>query len=370
MMDKKQQEKASDIGANPFLSGINPNVSDSSFEFDIALGSGDSGDVLEAISRLSESAMQTINEEALPCLPSNYRLYFEKFLQKEPVSVREKIRSIMNMQSDLENRALVFEKSVGESLRIIKQVLNCMSVVYQNFLIAQNVVKQYSKDMEQADNKLTLRNVMDFFIRDIDKVTKITSKQLDQIRDLYARSDKNMKQISQNSVYDLTLDVYNKSYFATVLEKEQKLCMEFNHSSILVYVTLSQEITKNLGQESPVFMMLLKTMAKFLQKHVQGSDFVAYMGEGIFGILLKYSDMIQAQELCVSLYQAAQITDVFVGDVNLQLDITSSIAKIMPDRSIDETKSACLSTLKIALEEKQHCKIYQQDDINGDSVHT
>ena len=85
MMDKKQQEKASDIGANPFLSGINPNVSDSSFEFDIALGSGDSGDVLEAISRLSESAMQTINEEALPCLPSNYRLYFEKFLQKEPV---------------------------------------------------------------------------------------------------------------------------------------------------------------------------------------------------------------------------------------------------------------------------------------------
>ncbi|OBV29654.1 hypothetical protein BKN38_07155 [Helicobacter sp. CLO-3] len=363
---KKDDEKASDIGTNPFLSGINPDVP---HDNDIAPGSGDSGDFIEVVNRLSQSAIETLQSESLPCLPSNYRLYFEKFLQKEPANVREKIRTIMRMQSDLENRALVFEKSVGESLRIIKQVLNCMSVVYQNFIIAQNVVKQYSKDMEQADNKLTLRNVMDFFIRDMNKVTKITSKQLDQIRDLYAKTDKNLKQISQNSVYDLSLDVYNRSYFTAVLQKEQQLCMEFNHSSILIYTTLSQAVTREVGQDSPVFAILLKTMAKFLQKHVQTSDFIAYMGDGIFGILLKYSDMLEAQELCVSLYQAAQITDVFVGDMNLQLDITTSIAKIMHERSIEESMSACLSTLKIALEEKQHCKIYQQDSIDGDSQH-
>ena len=332
-MDNKQ-EKASDIGSNPFLSGINPDV-----HADIAPGSGDNEDVIGVVGRLSETAIHMLQSESLPCLPSNYRLYFEKLLQKESASVREKIRAIMRMQSDLENRALIFEKSVGESLRIIKQVLSCMSVVYQNFLIAENVIKQYTKEAEQADNKLTLRNVMDFFIRDMTKVTNITSKQLDQIRDLYAKTDKNLKQISQNSVYDLNLDVYNKSYFIAVLQKEQKLCMEFNHSSVLIYVTLSQSLSHEIGQESSVF-----------------------------GILLKYSDIVEAQELCVLLYQAAQTTDVFVADMNLQLDITSSIAKIMPERSIEETLSACLSTLKIALEERQHCKIYQQDDINGDSA--
>ncbi|MDL0080114.1 MULTISPECIES: diguanylate cyclase [Helicobacter] len=360
---EKNQEKASDIGSNPFLSGINPDV-----HSDIAPGSGESGDFIEVVNRLSETTIHTLQAESLPCLPSNYRLYFEKFLQKEPPAIREKIRTIMRMQSDLENRALVFEKSVGESLRIIKQVLGCMSVVYQNFLIAENVVKQYSKDVEQADNKLTMRNVMDFFIRDMTKVTKITSKQLDQIRELYAKTDKNLKQISQNSVYDLNLDVYNKSYFTDVLLKEQKLCLEFNHSSVLIYITLSQDLSHQVGQDSPVFTILLKTMAKFLQKHIQTSDFIAYMGDGVFGILLKYSDLIEAQELCVFLYQSAQTTDVFVGDMNLQLDVTSSIAKIMPERSIEETQSACLSTLKIALDEKRHCKIYQQDDINGDSA--
>ncbi|MBR2493968.1 hypothetical protein [Helicobacter sp.] len=361
----KNQEKASDIGTNPFLSGINPDV-----RADIAPGSGDSGDFLEVVSRLSETTIQTLQAESLPCLPSNYRLYFEKFLQQESPAVREKVRTIMRMQSDLENRALVFEKSVGESLRIIKQVLSCMSVVYQNFLIAENVVKQYSKDVEQADNKLTMRNVMDFFIRDMTKVTKVTSKQLDQIRDLYAKTDKNLKQISQNSVYDLNLDVYNKSYFTDVLQKEQKLCLEFNHSSVLIYITLSQDLSRQIGQDSPVFTILLKTMAKFLQKHIQTSSFIAYMGDGVFGILLKYSDLLEAQELCVFLYQSAQTTDVFVGDMNLQLDVASSIAKIMPERSVEETQSACLSTLKIALDEKRHCKIYQQDDINGDSANS
>lgn len=363
-MDNKQ-EKASDIGSNPFLSGINPDA-----HADIAPGSGDSEDVIGVVGRLSETAIHMLQSESLPCLPSNYRLYFEKLLQKESASVREKIRAIMRMQSDLENRALIFEKSVGESLRIIKQVLNCMSVVYQNFLIAENVIKQYTKEAEQADNKLTLRNVMDFFIRDMTKVTNITSKQLDQIRDLYVKTDKNLKQISQNSVYDLNLDIYNKSYFIAVLQKEQKLCMEFNHSSVLIYVTLSQSLSHEIGQESSVFGILLKTMAKFLQKHIQTSDFIAYMGDGVFGILLKYSDIVEAQELCVLLYQAAQTTDVFVADMNLQLDITSSIAKIMPERTIEETLSACLSTLKIALDERQHCKIYQQDDINGDSANS
>lgn len=358
------KEDKSSISDNPFLSGVNPTVPRGGEEGDIAPGDGE--DFLSVVSRLSETAIQTIQQESLPCLPSNYRLYFEKFLEKESPTTKQKIRTIMRLQSDLENRALIFEKSVGESLRVIKQVLNCMSVVYQNFLIAQNVVRQYSQDMEQADNKLTLRNVMDFFVRDMNKVTTITSKQLDQIRDLYVKTDKNLKQISQNSVYDLNLDVYNRNFFNAALQKEQQLCQEFNHPSILVYSSLSNELARNVGQDSPVFMILLKTLAKFLQKHVPTSDFIGYIGEGIFGILLKYSDIREAQEICVALYQAAQITDVFVGDLNLQLDISTSIAKIMPERSIEETQSACLSTLKVALEEKQHCKIYQQDDENAD----
>ena len=359
-MIDKLQEKASNIKTNPFLSGIDPEVPDSNTDIEPTRD-----EFFQKIQQISQSVIQAMEQESLPCLPANYELYFGKFLEKEPPSTKEKVRKIMNLQSDIQNRALVFEKSVGESLKIIKQVLNCMSVVYQNFIISQNVVKRYSKDMSQADNKLVFKNVMDFFMRDINKVTNITFKQLGQIQNLYTKINRNLKSISQNSVYDLTLDVYNKNYFTSFLQKEQELCKEFNHSSILIYVSLSRSIASSVGQDSPTFLLLLKTMAKFLQKHIRSSDAVAYMGNGIFGVLLKYSDVLEAQELCISLYQASQTTDIFVADINLQLDIITSITKILPDRSIEETMSACLSTLRIALEEKQRCKIYQQDEVSA-----
>lgn len=353
----KESEKASDIGKNPFLSCITPDIP---YNTNIA---PDDGDILGTIARLSQSTLSALEQASLPCLPSNYQLYFEKFLDKESPLMKDKIRMIMDMQSDIQNRALIFEKAVGENVKIIKQALNCISVIYQNLVISQNIVKRYAKNMEQADNKLVFKNVKDLFIRDTDKITSVTSKQLEQIQNFYAKISSNIKNIGQNSVYDLHFDVYNKKYFTSLLQKERQLCKEFNHSSILIYVSLARSITLNIGQDSPTFILLVKTMARFLQKHIRTSNALAYMDNGIFGILLKYSDVIEAQELCVTLYQVAQSTDIFVADSNIQLDITSSIAKIHNERSIEDTMSACLTTLRIALEEKQHCKVYQQDSV-------
>ena len=353
----KDLEKASDIGTNPFLSGINPDVP----QYNTNIAPDD--DTLGTIARLSQNTLKALERDSLPCLPSDYQLYFEKLLDKEPPLMRDKIRAIMDMQSDIQNRALIFEKAVGENVKIIKQALNCISVIYQNLVISQNTIKRYAKDMEQADNKLVFRNVKDSLLRDTDQITSVASKQLEQIQDFYAKIRSNIKHIGQNSVYDLRFDVYNKKYFTSLLKKERQLCKEFNHSSILIYVSLARSITLNIGQDSPTFALLVKTMARFLQKHIRSSNALAYIGNGIFGILLKYSDVLEAQELCVTLYQIAQSTDIFVADSNIQLDIASSIAKINNERLVEDTMSACLTTLRIALEEKQHCKVYQQDSV-------
>lgn len=354
------------IESNPFLSGVDSKVSVQPESIGGASGIESTGDeVLDAIAQIAQNTINALSQEGLPNLPSNFELYFDKFLEKESPVVQRNIKKIMNIQSDLQERALNFEKSVGESLKTIKQILDCLSVVYQNFIVSQNIVKKYAKDMQQADNKLVFKNVMDFFEKDTNKIAGIVSTQLDQIRQLYNSADKTLKTIAASSVYDLTLDVYNKHYFLNILQKEYLLCKQFNHSSVLIYITLSKQISLKVGVESATYAMLLKTTARFLQKHIRSSDILAYLGDGLFGILLKFSDIVEAQDMCVDLQQIAQGTDIFITDSTLQLELTASLTKIMGERTLSESMSAAKSTLNIALENKEACKIYQQDDING-----
>ncbi|PAF43821.1 diguanylate cyclase [Helicobacter sp. 11S03491-1] len=357
-MEKNKKEESNDFGSNVFFGKLDPEVHE--------VQEQSNGYILEegVASKVSAIAQDTVKElerEDLPAFPANYQLYFERLLEKEETSFKQKIQSVMDLQSITEDRAVSFEKSVKEGFKNIKQILDFIAILYKNLQLMQTITDKHIQGIEKIDNKIALSNAITLFVKDIDKVNSITSSQLSQIKDLYQKTAKVISDINKNTVYDSRFGIYNKRYFMVLLEKENKLMEEFNRSSSILVVSLSREIQNSIEDKSTL-MILLKSVAKLLLKTSRRSDIIGYLGDGIFGIGLKYSDIPSALKATERFISSVKTTNIFLGDRDIALNISTGLAKISPQRSADDSLSAALSALQSALDKQEDYKIFPEDE--------
>lgn len=353
------KDEISDFGSNIFFGKLDPELPDPD--------KGDDGDqlaledqVADKISAMGQNTVKQLEEEGLPAFPANYQLYFERLLEKEDNSFKQKIQNVMDLQSMGEDRAVAFEKSVKEGFKNIKQILDFIAVLYKNLQLVQNLTEKHMSGMEKIDNKIALSNAISVFLKDIDKVNNVTLNQLNQIKELYQKTAKVISDINKNTIYDSRFGIYNKRYFMSLVEKENKLMEEFTHSSSVLTMQLSKEITESV-QDKGTLMILLKSIAKLLLKTSRRSDIIGYLGDGIFGIGLKYSDIPSATKAAERFVHSVKTTNIFLGEKDIALNVSVGIAKIIPERTAEESVDASLSALQTALEEDLELNIYPQD---------
>lgn len=354
----KIKEEIPEFGSNIFFGKLDPeipqsNENNSEYIFE--------DQVAGKANEIAQDTLKKLEEEDLPPLPANYQLYFERLLEKEESSFKEKIQNVMDLQSIDEDRAVSFEKNVKDGFKNIKQILDFIAVLYKNLQLMQTITDKHTKNIEKIDNKIALSNAIAIFVKDIDKINSITSSQLSQIKDLYQKTAKVISDINQNTIYDSRFGIYNKRYFISLIEKETKLMKEFTHSSSVLVMALSKKIQQDIDKKSTQ-MILLKNIAKLLLKTSRRSDIIGYLGDGIFGIGLKYSDLESAIKAADRFINSVRTTNIFLGDINISLNVSVGIAKISPQRNSEESLNSALSALTMALDEKMDYKIFPQDE--------
>lgn len=356
-MEKIRKEEKADFGGNIFFGRLDTEITElKSQDESLAL----ENQVMEKISSLAQDAVSLLQEEKLPPLPANYQLYFERLLEKEEGDLKTKVQDTLDLQSVAEDRAMSFEKNVKEGFKSVKEVLELIAMLYKNLLLIQAITNKYTKEFENINNKVTLMNVVSLFLKDLSKVGTITSTQLTQIKDNYQKAAKAIADINHSTIYDSRFGVYNKRYFISLIEKENKILKQFNHSSCLLLISLSKKIQPFLEDKS-ISVVLSKTVAKLLLKNSRRSDIIGYLGDGVFGVGLKYSDMNSAMRAAERFVVSIKTTSVFLGNHDIVLEVSAGLAKIYPERNVEDSLNGAISALQIALNQQKDFEIFSQD---------
>ncbi len=318
--------------------GKKDGLSPSAGSFDSATSS------LDAIAR---EVLNAMSEDSVPPLPKNYQLYFDRIVDEKSADIKKQIMQYLELESDNDDKRVEIEKRVKDSFMLTKQILQNVGTLYKNLNLMVDIIKKKSSDLSATNNSLTAQNIVSSFQGDLSKLTDILSKQSVTLKELYHQSATIVKEVEQETIFDPVFGVNNKRYLLLELDKEIKAINKFNHTSAIVMAKLSKELGQKIDNEKNN-LLVTRTVAKLLLKTSRRSDIIAHYGDGIFCMLLKHTNMFSAKKASERLQDMVASTNFFLGDREIQLDISIGIAKVDISRTAEESLSCALNSLEKA----------------------
>lgn len=363
MPNSKDDKDELDFTSNPYFGDINSDILDIHEEaIEDVQEEYVQGQIAEKVEKLAEDTVRELANESLPPLPANYQMYFERLLEKEDVILKQKIQAVIDLQTISEDRIIAFERSVKDSFKNIKKILELVAALYKNIQVTQGISDKYSKELAKIDNKLVFNNTVQIFLKDLNQMKVQADEQLLQIKSIYQSTAQMINNVNNNTIYDPKFGVYNKRYFISLIEKERELIGELKHETTILTLSLARSITADL-KDRAMILVLLKSIAKLLLKTSRRSDILAYIGDGIFAMGLKNSDLPSAKKATERLIETAKTTNVFSDGKDIVLKIAIGISRVVPSKSAENILESSLSALSSALEENVDFKVYAQDEV-------
>lgn len=334
------------------------NLDDASVDIDPALNdstNSSSGSSQNNLNSFSKNVLSKLIEKDMPPLPSNYQIYFEQMLGKESMEFQKKIYTLLEAEEGNNERNINFEKNINAAFVNTKEILKCILGIYKNLTIMNEIEKKWFVGLKRGDTH------SDKYIEDISAIQKTIDKQNNELKLLYNKGNTILENINTNKMYDSKFDVYNKRYFIHLVQEELKAVQKFQHTSTILMMTLPTEVSKYLTNDKTA-LIVMKTIAKLLLKTSRRSDMIGYIGNGIFGMLLKHSDIFSSKKASERLVELLNNTNIFIGDNDINLDIKIGIAKISPNRSAETSLNYSISALRSAQKIPMSYFIYKEDD--------
>lgn len=298
----------------------------------------------------SNEVLRLLIEKNIPPLPANYQTFFEQLLNDYDLDFQKKIHDLMEVDLKNDERNINFEKNIHLAFSKIKDLLKCTSSIYKNLAIIneheKKVYVQNTGNKKILDEISTLQNVVD--------------KQIIELKALYQQCNKILDNININTMYDSKFDVYNKRYFIKSVQEEAKSVQKFKHTSTILMMSLTHSVIMYLRNEQ-MAIIVMKTVAKLLLKTSRRSDMIGYIGNGIFGMLLKHSDIISSKKASERLVELIKNTNIFLSNKEINLDINIGIAKIIPQRSAEDSLNYAISALRLSQNNQVEYLVYKED---------
>jgi diguanylate cyclase len=316
-----------------------------------------------SLEKLSSQVVSELIRDGVPPIPTNFQLYFDRLLEEQSQEVQEEMHSLMELEdSNNDEQAMALEQKVKSAFRSIKQLLQISSTLYKNMTLMSRILSKRQAELGGFKDP-DLKQVVKALQGDVSKLGTILDKQIRNMKEQYQSTASVVQEIEQGSVFDQQFGVYNKRYLITKLGFEAKQVEQFNHKSSLVTVSLSNEMRDLVPSEKAVLLME-KTVARLLMKTSRRSDIVAHYSQGVFSMLLKHTDLINAERASKRLIDLVSSTNFFLGEKEVVLSVNIGIANIAATRSAEETLLAALEAMKqISLSKTDYVKIYENDNL-------
>lgn len=304
-----------------------------------------SGDTLESF---ANEVLKTLARDNTPPIPDNFQLYFERLLDEKPEGFKKSTLNILDLEdSSDDERRIDFEKRIKDSFKNMKNILQHVAVLYKNLNLLQNIVQKRLNDVQKAENTLVFQNILTLFQQEIAKLDMIMQKQTAQLKEFYQDSARIVNSIDSETIFDSQFGIYNRRHLLSQIDKEAKIMDRFGHSSSVLLARLPDSKIRKFSNEKTL-LVVTRTISRLILKTSRRSDIIAYYGNGAFALMLKHSDLTSSKKACERLVELIQSTSVFIGESEVNLGIVIGIAKILPDRSAEETLNLALNAMESA----------------------
>lgn len=284
----------------------------------------------------------------LPPTPNNFALYFDRLLENKSEAMRKQVNSILEFEdSNDDEKTIELEKSLKQGFSSVKSILQVTSNLYKNMTLMEKILIKRRTELSGTKDGRSVLSTIKSLDQDVGKLNTILKKQVTHMKDLYQETATIVKNVDNETIYDNQFGIYNKRYLLNKLEQEKSLVEEFKHLSALLTIKLTKDIEDRINNQKAISLMS-RTIARLLMKTSRRSDIVAHYGNGVFAMILKHTDLINAVRASTRLCDLVSSSNFFLAEKEIQLKISIGIANITAKRSIEETLVCSLNAMESA----------------------
>lgn len=295
-------------------------------------GEMDSQSQLDAFAREVLSALGT---DSMPPFPSYFQLYFEKMLDEKPYEFKKQITELLETESSTEDeKRMRIEQQLQQGFSFSKEILQHVALLYKNVNAMVHVAQRRIKDAQGINNPSAVKNLTLAVSKDLEKLLAILNKQSVNIKNLYTKSAKIIKEVEGGTIYDAQYGIFNKRYLVDQIGTEVQQMKKFNHESSLIISKLSSSVALEVNEKQ--LGMINRTISKLFLKTSRRSDVVAHLGEGMFAMLLKHTDIENASRASGRLADMTGQSHFFIGDNEVKLEIKIGIAALDTEKEVEQ----------------------------------
>lgn len=300
---------------------------------------------LGELEKFSQLVLRQMIDDNIPSTPTNFQIYFDKLLETKPMSFKKRITELMELENvDDEERRANIERDVKRGFAKIKTMLQAIATIYKNINVMKALVKKRLTELDTNANPLTAQNVINAFDDDLNKLSALMDKHISMLKGSYEEVSNTLRSVEDQAVFDSRYGVYNKKYFIKALETELEGNIKYGYSSSLMLLKVKDNVL-GIVPSSKDRSLLLRNIAKLLLKTSRRSDVVAHYGDGIFGMVMKHTDIQSAEKAGERIAELIYATSFFMADMELDIDVEISIVELKKDKSVAECIALSLDTL-------------------------
>lgn len=298
----------------------------------------------------SKEVLSQLIHDNLPPTPNNFALYFDRLLEDKSEAMRKQINSVLEFEDNSDDeKTIELEKSLKTGFSSIKSVLQVTSNIYKNMSLMEKILFKRRQELGGNPDAQSVLSTVTSLDQDVGKLNNILKKQVDHMKKLYEDTASIVKNVENETIYDNKFGIYNKRYLINKLEQEKNLIEEFKHTSTLITIELSKIIEESVSSEKALLLMT-RTIARLLMKTSRRSDVVAHYGDGVFAMVLKHTDIMNAKRASERLCELVSSSNFFLAEKEIQLKISIGIANISSERAVEETLVCALNAMAHAYE--------------------
>ncbi|MCF6340334.1 MAG: GGDEF domain-containing protein [Sulfurimonas sp.] len=298
----------------------------------------------------SKEVLQALIKEGLSTTPNNFSLYFDRLLEEKSQNTKKNIMSILDSEkSNDDENSMVLEQSLKQGFSSVKNILSITANLYKNMVLMTKILDKKKQELQDNSDSGIAKNIVTSLENDILKLSSIIKKQSFNIKDMYDKTAKIVKNVENETIFDNQYGVFNKRNLMTKLEREIEQIGRFKHKSSLIMIELSRDLKDNISNEKAI-MLMTKTIARLLLKTSRRSDIVAHYGNGIFAMLLKHTDIESAKKASERLCDLVSNSNFFLADKEIQLQISIGITDVTKDYSVEEIVVSSMDAIEKAYE--------------------
>jgi len=311
------------------------------------------------IEKFAKRVFDKLIEEGVPPIPYYYKIYFFNMLDEEDVEFRKHIYELMAVEESNENeKDFELERKLKQSFKYSKELLQRTAMIYKNANTVKELLQKYANEIPYIASPKALEKTIKSFESKLSTINKKLDLELGEVKKLYSKNIEVLKEIESNSMFDQRYGVYNKNYFLKILEKEIKLIDKFSHISSLVTIKIKDSVLRQLKKEKNI-VLANRSVAKIILKTSRRTDTVAYLGDGIFGMLLKNTDRVGASKTIERLSDMISSAVVFFEGEEVEISIVGGIVEIKEQKDAKEYVEMAIQIMREAEDEDMLYKVYE-----------